>query len=236
MAKLKKANYIEKYKSDDFMYILILVVLALVRFIPFSLGSADLDDAINDLAVGGSASALVAWLIDAASCSKKNKELKEKQRMVFAEYCGAVNDLFYFIANRCKTFSQESDEIAPELWLEKLSDKNNYSENISPAITMNRAYFHIGRYVSYVKSTLISLQQQHCMLVESDIVDTDDFRQHLSLQMRICDDICDALELNKNDYSNALHVVNEWVVELHNNAQGFFPDNVFKVYSWKTNG
>lgn len=77
MAKKKKIKYPEKYKPDYFMYMLILVIFALVRFIPFSLGSADLDDAVNDLAIGGSASALVALLIDIANCGKKTKNLKK---------------------------------------------------------------------------------------------------------------------------------------------------------------
>ena len=156
--------------------------------------------------------------------------------MVFAEYCGAVNDLSYFIANRCKRFSTPTDEYDIKLWLEKLSDKGNYNKDLSPAVTMGRVYFHIGTYIRNIKSTLISLQQQYCMLVESDIVDTDDFRQHVTLQIRICNDICDALELNQKDYSNAADVVNEYLVELHDNAQTFFPEQIIKNYSWKANG
>lgn len=235
MAKKPKTKYTEKYKPDNFVYIVIIVILALVRFIPISLGSVDLDDAINDLAVGGSASALVAWLIDAASCNQKNKDLKTKQKLIFAEYCGAVNDLAYFIVGRCKRFSNEADEFDLEAWLAKLSDKTNYTEKMSPAITMNRAYFHLKSYTESVKLTLLSLRQQYCMLVDSDIIDTDDFRKHISLQIRICNDIIDAIELNEKEHSNAAHVVNEWIVELHANAHEIFSDEILEKYSWKTN-
>lgn len=232
----KKTKYREKYRPDDWVYILIIIILAIVRFVPISLGSSELNDAMNDLAVGGCASALVAWLIDTATCSKKNKELHEKQRMIFAEYCSAVNDLVSFVVRRCEKFSDDTDELDVESWLLKLSDKTNYPEGISPTITMSRAYFHIGTYTRNIKSTLTLLRQQYCLLVESDIADTDDLRTHIALQVRICDDICDALELNQKDYSNAATVVNENIVELHNNAALFFPEEIPEKYSRQTKG
>ena len=107
MANKKKSKHRQKYKTDNWIYIVIIIFFAIVRFVPISFGSSDLDDAINDLAVGGSASAFVAWLIDAANCSKKNKELQEKQRMIYAEYCGAIIDLVNFVVRRCEKFSKE---------------------------------------------------------------------------------------------------------------------------------
>ena len=236
MGKEQKSKYREKYKPDNFVYVLIIIILAIVRFVPLSLGSSEFDDAINDLAVGGCASALVAWLIDVANCSKKNKELHEKKRMIFAEYRGAINDLVSFIVRRCEKFSNDTDELNVESWLSKLSDKTNYPEGISPAITMSRAYFHIGVYVRNIKSTLNLLRQQYCMLVESNIVDTDDLHRHIALQMRICDDICDALELSQKDYSNVAEFVNENIIELHGNAKTLFSDNISEKYSLQTKG
>ena len=233
---MRKNKYREKYRSQDWLYIVIMVVFALIRFAPISLGSLELNDAINDLAIGGSASALVAWFVDAANCSQKNIELRKKEKMIFSEYCGAINDLCYFVARRCKNFSRASDEFDIASWLGKLSDKNNYTEKSSPVITMSRAYFHIGTYTRNVKSTLVLLRQQYCMLVESDIVDTDDLRQHISLQMRICDDICDALELNSKDYTNAATVVNDYLLQLHDNAICFFPEEILDKYSWQSKG
>lgn len=234
--KQRNLTYREKYRPDDWVYVVMIAILAVIRFVPISLGSTELDDAVNDLAVGGCASALVAWLIDAANCSKKNKELRQKERMVFAEYCSAINDLIYFVVGRCQNFICDGDEFEVMEWLEKLSDKNNYPEKTSPATTVSRAYYHIGTYTRNVKSALVLLRQQYCMLVESDIVDTDDLYQHISLQMRICDDICDALELNSKDYGNAAVAVNESVVRLHNNASVFFPESIPQKYDNKING
>ena len=236
MANKKKSKYRQKYKTDNWIYIVIIIFFAIVRFVPISFGSSDLDDAINDLAVGGSASAFVAWLIDAANCSKKNKELQEKQRMIYAEYCGAIIDLVNFVVRRCEKFSKDTDMLDVKLWLSKLSDKTNYPEGISPAITMSRAYFHVGTYTRNIKNALQLLRQQYCMLVESDIVDTDDLRQHIALQMRICDDICDALELSSDDYSKVAEFVNENIIELYGNAKMLFPDDIPEHYSWQLKG
>lgn len=182
------------------------------------------------------ASAVVAWLIDIASCSKKNRELMEKAQMVFAEYCSAVNDLGYFVAKRCKKFSQPTDELKLSEWLCKLADSANYPPDISPAATMDCAYFHISSYVRNIKATLLSLRQQYCMLVESDIIDTNDFRQHTTLQLQICDDICDALELIKYDRSSVTKDVNENLLELESNARAFFPSEIAEIYSWDGKG
>ena len=232
----KKVKYREKYKPTVWLYLIIIICFAIVRFLPFSMGTSNLDDAINDLAIGGSASALVALFVDIKDCSKKNRDLHEKQRMIFAEYCGAINDLVYLIVNRCEKFSNVTDELDIKAWLDKLSDKANYPENISPATAMNRAYFHIGAYTRDVKSTLVLLRQQYGLLVESDIVDTDELRQHIALQVRICDDICDALELNENNYSNAAEFVNANVIQLHSNAILFFSEQIPKKYSRQSKG
>ena len=142
--KNNNITYREKYKPYNISYILIIVIFAIIRFVPFTSGSADFDDAVNDLAVGATASAIVAWLIDVASCGKKNRELREKERMVFAEYCGAINDLGYFVARCCKKFSKETDELTLAEYLDKLREEDNYTFLMSPTITIERSYFHIA--------------------------------------------------------------------------------------------
>ena len=234
MKEKKKVKYCEKYKTEYGDYIVIILILAIIRFVPISLGSSEFNDAINDLAVGGCASALVALLLDAADCRKKNRELHEKQRMIFAEYCNAINDLGYFIANQCKDFSQDSDELDIKSWLDKLSNKNNYTKDIS--LTLRRFYLHIESYTRNVKSTLVLLRQQYCVLIDSDMIDTDDLRQHIALQVRICDEICDVLELNIKDFSNVVNLVNENLIQLHNHATTFFPEGIPEMYSWNTKG
>ena len=231
MFKRKKENYREKYKPDNWIYIVITIISATIRCVPISCGSANLDDAFNDLAVGAMASTVVAWLIDVATCSRKNRELIEKERMVFAEYCSAVNDIGFFTANRCQKFSQPTDEFALDVWLSKLRDSANYPPNISPAVTMERSYFHISAYVRNVKSTLVSLRQQYCMLVEADIIDTDDFRQHAALQIHICDEVCDAIELIKHDRNAVTEDFNKKLLQLVENARGFYPDSIATSFS-----
>ena len=232
----KNKNYRVKYKPDNWIYIVITIICAIIRCVPISCGSASLDDAFNDLAVGAIASTVVAWLIDFANCGRKNQELTEKERMVFAEYCNAVNDIGYFVAKRCKRFTEPTDELELAEWLDKLRDCENYPAKISPAATMERAYFHISSNVRNVKSTLLTLRQQYCMLVEADIIDTDDFRMHSALQIQVCDDICEAIELIEYDRNAVTKDVNENLLKLVNNARTFFPELIATSFSWSAKG
>lgn len=237
MDRNQNSKFFEKYKPDDWLYVVIMLVFAVIRFVSISCGYSDVDEALNDLAVGAIASTIVAWLIDIADCRKKNADFARKERMVFAEYCSAVNEMGNFIARRCKNFSQPTDVLNIGEWLDKLSDTSNYSLGISPAATMDRAYFHIASYVRNVKFSLLSLRQQYCMLVESDIIETDDFRQHITEQVRICDEICDALALvNYKNCGLVKDDVNNNLILLESNARNYFPEQIQKTYSWECKG
>lgn len=156
--------------------------------------------------------------------------------MVFAEYCGAINDMGYFVAKHCQKFSLSTDELALREWLDKLVYTTNYPPDISPSVIMDRTYFHISLYVQYIKNTLLLLRQQYCMLVEADIIDTDDFRQHATLQIQICNDICDAIELIKYDRNAVTTDVNTHLLKLVENARTFFPNMISATYSWSGKG
>lgn len=62
MFKRKNSNYSEKYKPDIFKYIVMIVIFVFIRFVPISSGSAMMDDALNDLAIGATASIRVLVL------------------------------------------------------------------------------------------------------------------------------------------------------------------------------
>ena len=47
-------------------------------------------------------------------------------------------------------------------------------------------------------------------------------------------EIIDAIDLNEKNYSNAAHVVNNWIVDLHDNAHTYFSDEILEKYSCKT--
>ena len=55
-------------------------------------------------------------------------------------------------------------------------------------------------------------------------------------EVRICDEICDELELSSKDYSNVTTLVNEKLIELHNNATPLFSEGIPEMYSWQTKG
>lgn len=230
LRKEKHDPFYEKYKPTSWFYILIIAVCAIIRFVPISTGSADLDDVFNDFAVGAAASTWAALLLAELDCSQKNKALARKKEMVYAEYLSAITDLRFFTAGRCKKFSQEDDQLTFGEWLTKLSDSANYPKDPSPAVTVNRTYFHISCYVRNVKSTLITLRQQYCILVESDIVDTDDLRQHIALQISLCDDICDTLEIGEYKLP-AIIMANEYLVELEAAFRSFFDNMLEEKYS-----
>lgn len=228
--KRKNASFYEKYKPDEWLYISIIVLFSIIRFIPVSSGNANFDDAVNDLAVGCVASTVVAWLIEIANCSNKNKERKEKERMVFAEYISSVIDLCYFVSRRTIMIAPNANERSFKQWIFILSDSHSYK--IENAVEgRKRNYQHICAQVRKIKNNLVVLQYQYTLLVQAEIIDTDDFRQHLNLQMSICDDICDNLEFN--DFSDeGISMANDLLDNLVSNTATFFPDTIPAVFSW----
>ena len=228
--KRKNASFYEKYKPDEWLYISIIVIFSIIRFIPVSSGSANFDDAVNDLAVGCVASTVVAWLIEIANCSNKNKERKEKERMVFAEYISSVIDLCYFVSRRTIMIAHNANRRSFKQWIFILADLQSYGiKDVSES--RKRNYQYISARVKKIKDTLVALQYQYTLLVQSDIVDTDDFRQHLNLQISICDDICDNLEFN--DFSDeGISIANDLLDNLVSNTATFFPDTIPTIYSW----
>ena len=229
--KRKNANFYEKYKPDEWLYIFIIVIFSAIRFIPVSSVSASFDDAVNDLSVGCVASTVVAWLIEIANCSSKNKERKEKERMVFAEYKSSVIDLCYFVSRRTINLAHNANARSFKQWLFILSDLTAYGIENNAYESRKRNYQHIVARAKKIKGTLIMLQNQYALLIQADIIDTDDFRQHMDLQIALCDDICDNLELN--GFSNeGICIANDLLDNLVSNTDTFFPDTIPTVYSW----
>lgn len=236
MLNNKNAKYKRKYKPNNLIYIIILFVFVIIRFVSMLIDLKEISNALNDLAIGGIASDIVAWLIDVSNCNKKNKELEEKERLIFSDYIRAINDLARFIATRCKDFTSEFDEYNLKIWLDKMSNEDNYANVEYPRIKLIRIYFHIKIFTQNVKCTLTALQRQYCILIESDVVDTDDFLQHISIQLRICDEICDNIELYNDDNCKMSKIVNTKIIELYNNANTFSTNNLPEKFSWHTNG
>lgn len=233
MAKLLKSKkhitYHEKNRPATWFYVLIMLICTIIRFTPISTGFTDMDDALNDFAVGAAASTWAALLIAELDCHKQNKALARKKRMVFAEYFNSISELRFIVAKRCKNFSREDDLFTFNEWLRKLSDVSNYPQNLSSSTTMDRAYFHISTAVKHVKATLLSLQQQYCILVEADIIDTDDFRQHIVSQINLCNEICDTLELTQYKLPGIL-CANDLLIHLVSASCNFFDDPLEEQY------
>lgn len=231
MKKKDKTTYIEKYKPEYFTYIVIIAIFAIVRFVPFSLGSADLNDALNDLAVGATASALVAWMLDAADCSKKNKEFYKKQDLILNEYKSSVSDLRFFIARRCMFLTKTPmEERTFAQWLFMYTDISSYEGIDDPEKRLKEQYETLSKRIKYVYDALCVLKQQYFVLVSEDFVDTGDFKQHIDYQSNLCLDIFDYIA--NEDYSTANDIIKE-MVKKHDD---FFEKDYEEKYNGKTVG
>lgn len=225
------SKFYEKYKPCDWFYVLIIVVCAAIRFVPLSSGSADLDDALNDFAIGAGASTWATWLLATHDCSQKNKQLAKKKELIFSDYKNYSKELCYFVARRSSNLAQNADERSFSQWLYILSNTQNY-KCPAPQEMRKRSYLHLTTMVKAIKVSLTALQQQYAVLVESDIIDTNSFHEHASAQIFLCDDICDCLEIN--DYSDfAISEANDLLKTLVGNIDAFFPDLLPNQYTWK---
>lgn len=95
MTEKKKNDYLKKTtymnsgpeRNDYWIYYVIMFLCVFIRWIPISSGSANVDDVINDIVIGGFSSTLVALLI--ARHDNKRVE-REKQRL-----CNRITESFY---------------------------------------------------------------------------------------------------------------------------------------------
>lgn len=231
MEKKDKTTYIEKYKPEYFTYIVIIAIFAIVRFVPFSTGYLNVDEALNDLAVGATASALVAWMLDAADCNKKNKDFCKKQNLILNEYKSSVSDLRFFIARRCMFLTKTPMEDRTfAQWLFMYTDKSSYEGIENPEQRLKEQYETLSKRIKYVYDALYVLKQQYFVLVSEDFVDTGDFKQHIDYQSNLCLDIFDYIA--NEDYSTANDIIKEMV----KNHDDYFEKDYEEKYNGKTVG
>lgn len=90
------------------IYIVIMLISALVRGVPVSSGNSGFDEALNDIAIGAFASALVAWLVliqDQNRVKKHNQELCEYTMSPFLEA------LITYMQNFCRAIAIENKDM-----------------------------------------------------------------------------------------------------------------------------
>lgn len=190
-----------------------------------------MNDALNDLAVGATASAVVAWLIDAADCSKKNKDFYKKQDLILNEYKSSVSDLRYFLARRCMFLTKTPMEDRTfAQWLFMYTDISSYEGIDNPKQRLKEQYESLSKRIKYVYDALCILKQQYFVLVSEDFVDTGDFKQHIDYQANLCLDIFDYIA--NEDYSTA----NDIIKQLVENHDSYFDKNYEEKYNGKTVG
>ena len=76
--------------AQYWIYIIIMLVSAFVRAIPFSSGNSGLDETLNDIAIGSFASTLVAWLIDWQMQRKTKRRNEILRAMILIPFVEAI--------------------------------------------------------------------------------------------------------------------------------------------------
>lgn len=81
---------IKKY----WIYVLLILVLAIIRVLPYSIGNASVDEAINEIAIGGIASVVVALFIQVSD----DRKFERKNRMIAARMMySLIKEVFVYM-------------------------------------------------------------------------------------------------------------------------------------------
>lgn len=110
-------SFIAKQLKPHVIYISVVIMLGLIRISSTTTGSISLDNAINDIAIGGLSSVIVAWIIFIDNCrrtKKRNNRFKLQCFLPFAHALAAYMQeiccccTLYDLSNRHlqKTFSE----------------------------------------------------------------------------------------------------------------------------------
>lgn len=83
------------------IYIVLIVSLFIIRASPFSIGASWLDEAINDFAVGGIASTVVAWLIFLEEDNRKQKKSEIIAFLLYKPLVLAICDYMQLFCEAC---------------------------------------------------------------------------------------------------------------------------------------
>ena len=195
-----KSKYPQKYKPDAIRYIVMMAIFVFIRFVPISSGKATVDDALNDLAVGATASVMVTWMLDAADCMKKNRARAEKERMIFGSHTGQLFNLGYYVSRKAIRLGAGKEARSFTDWLGVIVDQSLYAEESE--CNQTEIYQEIHDRVLRIRETAENLMQQYTILVETDVVDTDDFSMYAGMQMNLCDSICDRIRCGDLEEAN----------------------------------
>lgn len=189
-----KNKFYERYKPDDKMYILLIVMA--VSLIVVCTGGLD----FGNLLTGVIASIVVAWILEMSECSRKNKELMRKKELVFSEYKNEIKTLQEIVM-------KQSDELLStknacfEQCLEIIRNPDNYEQDNSK-VSREQVYKRILWNVKRIKQAVRLLGEQYFLLIELDVIDENISMQHFEQQDASCDFIIMILELarDKDDY------------------------------------
>lgn len=226
---LEQIHY-EKYKPINKIYISVMVICAVVRFIPVSSGSVMLDDVFNDFAVGACASTWAAWLLDMAQCSIRNKDREEKEQMVYSEYINSIHRLTDYISIATTRLNVDNGSRSLKEWLFVIYDLENYKYDC-PQKERSIIYEKMSIPVRNIKQAILRLQDNYSLLVFSDIIDTNDMQQHLEFQINNCNSL--EMLLNKKEFSDDdIRTINDNIDNLVSSFGVFFPDYFEKSFSW----
>lgn len=124
------------------IYLLIMSVAVIVRWIPISSGNPISDEAINDIAIGAFASALVAWLIDWRTSIKEQHRNEVYRAMLLIPFVKAVVDYMQqfcfksaFMPPKMRSVRHDFLEWS-EYYYQKCSENKKDDEDFIP-ITVN---------------------------------------------------------------------------------------------------
>ena len=212
-----------KFQPNYTLYICLIAACVAIRISPFSVGNANWDDIINEISIGVLGSVLATCFLDTAACKRKSKEYEEKNRRIFSAYMNSMYDLRYRVANKCMDVTAScSGKRSFEQWTMELADKlDEYDVDGSRNVLICSA---IRQYVGNVRENLYVLKIQYVQLVDEGYIETDDFSQHLNLQINLCDEILYSSQI----YGKGDFMFDRELIHLEGNWRTFFDKEKIK--------
>ena len=140
-------------------------------------------------------------MLDEADCMKKNKARAEKERIIFGPHTGQLFNLGYYVSRKAIHLGAGTEARSFTDWLGIIANQSVYAEEAE--CSQLEIYQEIHDRVLRIRETAENLMQQYTILVETDVVDTDDFAMYAGMQMNLCDSICDRIQCGDLEEANA---------------------------------
>lgn len=169
-------------KSVHFLYLTLLAMSVAVVLLSLHISSMSWNAIIMSVGCGGTASVMVAWLIDVQNHRNIRAENEKRFEAILRQYVKLYRRLVWTIINECYGLYKDSEERSLEEWLMLLSNEKAYPNAPACYSTMQRRCERVSGNIVALQKYIENFQIQSATLILNDFPGIEDILAFFEVQ------------------------------------------------------